>query len=174
MICQFKKCNRKAKSRCLCHNHYIQEYKKGRSNNYPRMKRKNGTGNVTSHGYRRITTPDGRRMLEHRYVIEKIIGRKLKSWEKTHHIDENKLNNSLSNLELITQSSHISNYHRDSWKNRKTDGLLIIDWSFFKEPEFRAKHNRGCSINKCPRNARSFGLCQRHYVSYHRWKKHVS
>lgn len=43
---------------------------------------------------------------EHRLIIEKIIGRKLRSDEIVHHIDGNKLNNSPNNLMIVTKSEH--------------------------------------------------------------------
>ena len=43
---------------------------------------------------------------EHRVIMEKEIGRKLKSTEIVHHIDGNKRNNNISNLKLMTQSEH--------------------------------------------------------------------
>lgn len=43
---------------------------------------------------------------EHRYVVEKEIGRPLKKSEIVHHIDGNKLNNDISNLMLMTRSEH--------------------------------------------------------------------
>jgi len=38
--------------------------------------------------------------------MEEQIGRRLKRGECVHHIDENKLNNDLSNLALMTVSAH--------------------------------------------------------------------
>lgn len=43
---------------------------------------------------------------EHRYIMEQFLGRKLKSNEIVHHIDGNKRNNNLSNLEILTRSEH--------------------------------------------------------------------
>lgn len=43
---------------------------------------------------------------QHRYVMEKHIGRKLEVWEDVHHIDENKQNNDISNLRIIAHGSH--------------------------------------------------------------------
>lgn len=50
--------------------------------------------------YRKITTPDGRRMLEHRYRMEISIGRRLKPFEQVHHKNGDKKCNEDDNLEL--------------------------------------------------------------------------
>lgn len=43
---------------------------------------------------------------QHRIVMEKHLERKLKSDEIVHHIDENKHNNDIKNLQLVTRSEH--------------------------------------------------------------------
>jgi len=43
---------------------------------------------------------------EHRYLMEKHIGRKLEKAEIVHHIDGDKLNNDISNLKIMNRSSH--------------------------------------------------------------------
>lgn len=48
---------------------------------------------------------------EHRYVMEKHIGRKLKPYELVHHKDGNKINNSIENLEIMSFSAH-STHHQ--------------------------------------------------------------
>jgi hypothetical protein len=53
------------------------------------------------------TTPDGRKQIKkHRYVMEQHIGRALMPSEIVHHIDEDKLNNSINNLQICTRSEH--------------------------------------------------------------------
>jgi transcriptional regulator of aromatic amino acid metabolism len=42
----------------------------------------------------------------HRLVMERELGRYLETNELVHHKDENKLNNDISNLQLITQAEH--------------------------------------------------------------------
>jgi len=56
---------------------------------------------------------DGKRILidEHRYIMEQYLGRKLTKNEVVHHIDENKMNNNIENLQLLTRSEH-SRLHR--------------------------------------------------------------
>lgn len=49
-------------------------------------------------------------IFEHRLVVEKKIGRRLKSYpiETVNHIDGNKLNNDPSNLEVLSNKDHVS------------------------------------------------------------------
>lgn len=47
---------------------------------------------------------------EHRVLGEKIAGRTLKTEEHVHHKDENKHNNLLSNLEVMTREEHLKHH----------------------------------------------------------------
>lgn len=49
---------------------------------------------------------NGRRIYEHRHVMEMALGRKLKRNEHVHHKDGNRINNNISNLELTNASDH--------------------------------------------------------------------
>jgi len=49
---------------------------------------------------------DGRRIDEHRFVMEKHLGRRLNSSEVVHHIDGDASNNDIDNLRLMNQSEH--------------------------------------------------------------------
>lgn len=55
---------------------------------------------ITNSGYRRIRTPDGRWIDEHRHAMEIKLDRELLPSENVHHIDGSKLNNEPENLEL--------------------------------------------------------------------------
>lgn len=61
-----------------------------------------GVGTRTKRGYIDITTPDGRRMKEHRYVMEQALGRPLFPDENVHHRNGRRDDNRLANLELWT------------------------------------------------------------------------
>lgn len=71
-----------------------------------------GAGIVTTNGgYRMITVGKHKMMLEHRLVMEKHLGRKLKTFEHIHHIDGNKLNNKISNLEITNVIDHAKEHY---------------------------------------------------------------
>lgn len=59
--------------------------------------------NATKNGY----------VLMHRAVMENYLGRYLEPWEEVHHIDENRHNNCIENLELTISGEH-QRYHMNN------------------------------------------------------------
>ena len=51
-------------------------------------------------------TENGKHRNEHRKIMEDYLGRKLDYNEVVHHIDENKSNNNIENLRLMTRAEH--------------------------------------------------------------------
>lgn len=62
-------------------------------------------GTITFQGYKCLSI-NGKRILEHRYIMEQYIGRKLDRKEHVHHINENKLDNRIENLKLLSIVDH--------------------------------------------------------------------
>lgn len=49
---------------------------------------------------------NGKTMMEHRFIMEKHLGRKLKRSESIHHINSKKYDNRLENLMVVTEKEH--------------------------------------------------------------------
>jgi hypothetical protein len=67
------------------------------------------TGTITLNGYRAITKGPRNgfvRKYEHRMVMEQSLGRELLPTEHVHHINGNKLDNGIENLEIVIKSEH--------------------------------------------------------------------
>ena len=64
---------------------------------------------VSKEGYKYICVKiDGksRYYLEHRWIMEQHIGRRLTTDEVVHHLNENKLDNRIENLEILSREEH--------------------------------------------------------------------
>ena len=72
---------------------------------------------------------------EHRLVYERYLGRFLDSKEVIHHINGNREDNRLENLQLsIENSEHIKKYHN---KARNENGQFVCENPIFNEIKFR-------------------------------------
>ena len=70
-------------------------------------------GNYLTHfGYRRVWVGDiagayKGYMLEHRLVMQEFLGRPLQSHEVVHHINDDKTDNRIENLMIVSRSAHM-------------------------------------------------------------------
>lgn len=76
----------------------------------PLNKRYRG-GYQTPQGYQIVYDPDGKRVLEHRLVIEQHFQRKLFPFEVVHHLNHNKSDNRLENLQVMAKGTHAAKHH---------------------------------------------------------------
>ena len=91
--------------------------KSGEGKRRDKTNRWKGGRTIDRKGYVLIYCPDhpharGNYVLEHRLVMEAHLGRTLLPSEVVHHIDGDKTNNIIPNLQLYSSSSGHSKYHR--------------------------------------------------------------
>lgn len=91
--------------------------------------------------YKRLRTKDGL-IDEHRLVMQNHLGRKLSSDEIVHHIDGNKSNNSISNLEITNKSDHArKHYERGDLRLSPPEKTVLHPSTIH--------YRRGCRCDEC-------------------------
>lgn len=108
--CSIPECGRLAKSRGLCQKHYMQ-WRRGASHDAPATRvhyRPIGYRHQRKDGYIELKVEEGARAypLEHRYLMEQHLGRKLTDDEQVHHVNGIKNDNRVENLVVMTNAEH--------------------------------------------------------------------
>ena len=74
-----------------------------------------GGRNLMKNGYIRIRI-NGSYIYEHRHIMEKFLKRSLNKFEHIHHLNNNKTDNRLENLQLINKRDHDKNETIKRWQ----------------------------------------------------------
>jgi hypothetical protein len=145
---EFIAIRKKTKTGChFCSQECSIKYQKGI--NHPSY---NG-GTSFNNGYLIENVNQKKYKLKHRIVMEQYIGRKLNKNEIVHHIDENKKNNNIENLQLMEKKEHDKYHSRKrheqrrsakntcSMRNLSTCGRVLLNrpisqWNIGKKSEF--------------------------------------
>lgn len=104
-ICEIKDCKKKHVARGLCQMHYRRNYLYKNANTLKNKKWENKKG-LNSYGYVIMYKPEhpnarpGGFIFEHRYVMSEYLGRPLRKGENVHHINGNRQDNRIENLEI--------------------------------------------------------------------------
>jgi hypothetical protein len=77
-------------------------------------------------GYVFVVEPGGRKIFEHRLVMEQAIGRRLEPHEIVHHKNEIKTDNRIENLEILSRGAHVMKHLVDGW-SRNTIPVSYAD-----------------------------------------------
>lgn len=158
--CSVPECNKKSRYNTpmvLCQMHYF------RLRNTGKLDKELKDTWINSRGYV-IKTINCKNVLYHRYLMENYLGRKLNKNETIHHINRIKTDNRIENFLIVTNSEH----HKFHIKKR------IINWQSISVPLGKAnrwhpREKSNCLV--CSKKAKYRSLCEKHFVSWSRWKK---
>lgn len=115
LFCTVPGCERAKYARGFCTMHYARWYTTGSVGPAElRIAPKGTHNNVAPNGYVQMHVPGLARYV-HVHTMEQHLGRKLLPGEIVHHIDRNRSNNQLSNLQLFaSQKEHMQQHRRDT------------------------------------------------------------
>src|SRR5215204_7289535 len=114
-------------------------------------------------GYRQIGLGTGKTIVEHRYLLEFALGRKLEKNEVAHHADHNHLNNNFENLVAEDYRVHVSNHRKIEWQQK----------SEAERERFRDLNRKRMTSEKAQKMSRQFwdNLSDEEFEAYREQKR---
>lgn len=123
-LCVVEACERPVYAVGQCRMHRARTLRTGAPGPARPLKGRRGSGTTDSSGYRYVTRADGSRTAEHRFVMERDLGRPLFRWENIHHRNGVRSDNRLANLELWVKPQLAGQRVQD-----------LVDWLVATYPE---------------------------------------
>jgi hypothetical protein len=93
----------------------------------------------------KIIWVDGNPKFEHRHLMEMVLGRKLLKKEIIHHINGDCKDNRICNLQILSQSYHISKHSNEYWLHRKYKYVAVLPTASVIGETLAIKKKNPCS-----------------------------
>lgn len=113
-ICSVENCPSKHYMKSFCIKHF-QRFKRY-GDPLKKVKRNYGEGSIDSQGYIKVEK-NGKTVPMHRWLMEQHLGKKLLPSQIVHHINEDKSDNRIENLEVMDRGDHIRLHKLGIFKN---------------------------------------------------------
>lgn len=105
MKCEVVNCEEPAKGNGLCNMHYARQYKGNPTGSAEKLRRAKGSGTIHAGGYKELCV-NGEKILEHRLLAEKALGKKLPVGAVIHHLNGNPFDNRSCNLVVCPDQTY--------------------------------------------------------------------